>query len=40
MGPVLLNRIPNFIKDSGNRDQFKKKLKNILICEWPLLGYP
>ena len=30
MGPVLWNRLPNFIIDSGNVDQFKKKLKMFL----------
>ena len=30
MEPVLWKRLPNFIKDSGNVDKFKKKLKTFL----------
>ena len=31
MGPVLWNRLPNSVKDSGNIDICKKKLKEISI---------
>ena len=32
MGLVLWNRLPNFIKDGGNVDQFKKTLKTFLFA--------
>ena len=33
VGPTLWNNLPNYIKDSNNVDEFKKKLKDILICK-------
>ena len=30
MGPILWNRLPNSVKDKGNIDIFKKKLKTFL----------